>query len=65
MIRLTQKDVPFKWTEEQQEVYEELKQRIISKRILNFLDYTEPFHFFTDACLTSMGSQLLMLLDAI
>ena len=59
MTRLTQKNIPFKWTEEQQHVFEELKQRLISKPILNFPDYEQPFHLFTDASQTSMGAALM------
>ena len=55
---LISKNVPFKWTEEQQEAFDEMK-RIVSKKVmLAFPDYTKGFELYVDASDRQIGAVL-------
>jgi len=42
---LLSKEVPFKWGEEQEKSFQDLKQAVLSPPILRFPDTSRPFHF--------------------
>ena len=46
---LTQKDVPFNWTEECQKAFETLRNNLITEPVLAYPDFTKPFILTTDA----------------
>ena len=52
------KDIPYEWKEEQQKVFEYLKQRLIEAPILIHPDFNKPFIIFTDASAIGLGAIL-------
>jgi hypothetical protein len=56
--QLMRKDQPFIWTTEHQEVFEELKSRLISAPILIYPDFEKPFILYTDASSFGLGAVL-------
>jgi deoxyuridine 5'-triphosphate nucleotidohydrolase len=56
--QLMRKDQPFIWTTEHQEVFEELKHRLISAPILIYPDFDKPFILYTDASSFGLGAVL-------
>nr|CAD2199831.1 unnamed protein product [Meloidogyne enterolobii] len=59
LTRLTRKEITFKWEEEQQKAFEEIKKILSSEPVLVFPNYNEPFHVFTDASQTGQGGALM------
>jgi transposase InsO family protein len=59
LVRLTRKETPFKWTEEEESAFAEIKVLLMSKPILAFPDYEKPFHIFTDASNVGQGGALM------
>jgi transposase InsO family protein len=57
--KLTRLDQQFKWTETEQEAFENLKKAIITPPILRFYDARKPIIIQTDASSESMGCTLL------
>ena len=59
--KLTAKDSPLKWTEQCEESFQKLKEKLISKPILIFPDFTgtKPFYLMTDASYQGFGCCLL------
>jgi hypothetical protein len=49
------KDVPFKWTDSQEQAFNELKDRLCSSPVLGFPDMNAPFIVTTDASKTALG----------
>jgi len=45
---LFKKKMSFEWKEEQQKVFENLKEKLLSTFMLKFLDFTKPFKVHTD-----------------
>ena len=58
LSRLLKKDVPFKWTKEQEDAFEEIKQKYIKAPILLHPDNTKPFLVYTDASDFAVGCVL-------
>ncbi|CAB5185100.1 unnamed protein product [Rhizophagus irregularis] len=58
LYHLVKKDVPFKWTEEQQEAFEELKRRLMEKPVLDYPDFEKEFILITDASGEGLGAVL-------
>ena len=56
--RLTEKNAPFKWTEECQASFEELRQRLTSAPVLAFPDFSREFILDTDASDVGIGAVL-------
>ena len=56
--RLTEKNAIFKWTEECQQSFDNLRERLISAPILAFPDCSKPFILDTDASNTGIGAVL-------
>ena len=55
---LTGKNVPFSWTQQCQEAFMELKERLTTSPVLVFPDYTRPFILETDASGVGLGAVL-------
>lgn len=49
------KDVPFKWTDRQEQAFKELKDRLCSSPILGYPNMNSPFIVTTDASKTALG----------
>lgn len=59
LAALSSKNVPFKWMDQHQKSFEEMK-RIVSKEVLlSFPDYTKCFQLYTDASDKQMGVVLM------
>ena len=55
---LTRKDAKFVWGPEQQQAFEEIKQKLIESPILRFPDLDKKFYLTTDASSISVGAVL-------
>jgi hypothetical protein len=53
---LLKKDIKYEWTDERQQVFQFLKDQLISAPLLSYPDFTKPFILFTDASLTALGA---------
>jgi hypothetical protein len=58
LTELTKKGIDFKWTEECQHAFEDLKRRFMEKPVLVHPDVTKPFIMETDASLFAVGAVL-------
>ena len=58
MVKLTEKDVPFVWTEEQQKAFDTLKDKLTSSPILGYPESEGYFILDTDACDVGIGAVL-------
>ena len=56
--RLTEKTQDFRWTDQCDNAFRELKQRLTSAPILAFPDFSQPFILDTDASQTGIGAVL-------
>ena len=56
--QVTEKKNPFKWTEQCEKAFTQLKSCLTSALILAFPDWTRPFILDTDASETRMGAVL-------
>nr|CAD2205202.1 unnamed protein product [Meloidogyne enterolobii] len=59
LTRLTRKEKPFTWGEEQQEAFDKIKKILSEKPVLIFPDYSKPFHIFCDASQVGHGGALM------
>ena len=59
--QLIEKNREFKWTEQCQHAFEELRHRLVSAPVLSFPDFTKPFVLDTDASDTGIGAVLSQL----
>ena len=59
--QLTKKDVPWQWTEAEEEAFEEIKRAIVSNPVLRFFDPQIPVTVQTDASSTGLGAVLLQM----
>ena len=55
---LLKKDIKFEWTQKQQDAFEELKTKLISKPILEYPDFEKEFILITDASGEGLGAIL-------
>ena len=55
---LTEKTAEFKWTEQCQKAFEEIRHRLVSSPILAFPDFSKPFILDTDASDVGIGAVL-------
>ena len=56
---LTSKDVPWKWGEEQQQAFEEIKRVVSRETLLAFPQFDKPFHVYTDASKHQLGAVIM------
>jgi hypothetical protein len=57
---MTSKNVKFKWTDEHQEAFDDIKKIICREVMLTFSDFSKPFHIYTDASDTQLGAVKLL-----
>jgi hypothetical protein len=55
--RLTSKDVPFQWTDVEQQAFDKMKAIVCREVLLSYPDFNKPFHIHTDASLGAVISQ--------
>jgi RNase H-like domain found in reverse transcriptase/Integrase zinc binding domain/Integrase core domain len=58
MVKLLKKGIEFKWTSEQEESFQKLKQRLLEPPILGYPCFTLPFVVYTDASSFGAGAVL-------
>jgi hypothetical protein len=58
MEKIFKKDCQFQWTEECQQIFDTLKQKMVTAPILVFLDWSKEFHVHVDAYFIALGSVL-------
>ena len=63
LIALTQKSATFKWGEEEQRAFDELKGKLVSAPILGYPDMQEKFILDTDASKCAIGAVLSQVQD--
>ena len=56
--RLTERTSVFRWTDECQAAFKELRQRLVTAPVLAYPDYSKPFTLDTDASATGIGGVL-------
>ena len=59
LVRLTQKNIPFKWEAEQQEAFQALKDMLVSARVMAYPRTDQPYKLYTDACEYAIGAILV------
>ena len=59
--RLTERGATFRWTNECQNAFEDLRRRLVTTPVLAYPDYTRPFILDTDASDTGIGAVLSQL----
>ena len=59
MTKLTRKDIPYDWTEQQEKSFQTLKQLLCQAPILTLPDGTEDFVVYCDASHSGLGSVLM------
>ena len=63
LIALTQKSATFKWGEEEQRAFDELRGKLVSAPILGYPDMQEKFILDTDASKCAIGAVLSQVQD--
>ena len=58
---LLKKDVPYIWTNDQQNSFDKLKEKLITSPILQYPDFTKEFILYTDASGVGLGAVLSQL----
>jgi hypothetical protein len=53
---LTSKDVPFQWTDVEQQAFDKIKARVCHEVLLSYPDFNKPFHIHTDASHYQLGA---------
>jgi hypothetical protein len=61
MEKLLKKDCQLQWTEESQQSFDTLKQKMVTAPILVFLDWSKEFHVHVDAYSIALGAVLAQL----
>ena len=56
LTRLTSKDVPFQWTDVEQQAFDKIKSIVCCEVLLLYPDFNKPFHIHTDASHYQLGS---------
>ena len=59
MHDLTKKDVKWDWSQDCQQVFDQLKKAFISQLVLLYPDLMRPYQLVTDASLSTYGAVLL------
>ena len=58
LTNLTSKNVKFKWTDEHQKAFDEIKTVIAQETLLTYPDFSKPFHLHTDSSKVQLGSNI-------
>jgi hypothetical protein len=53
---LTSKDVPFQWTDVEQQAFDKMKAIVCCRVLLSYPDFNKPFHIHTDASHYQLGA---------
>jgi hypothetical protein len=56
LTSMTSKNVKFNWTDEHQKAFDNIKKIICREVMLTFLDFSKPFHIYTDASDKQLGA---------
>jgi hypothetical protein len=56
LTRLTTKDVPFQWTDIEQQAFDKIKAIVCHEVFLLYPDFSKPFHIHTDASHYQLGA---------
>jgi len=56
---MVSKTVPFKWTQEHQNSFDEMKRVISRETMLSFPDFNKEFHIYTDASSQQLGAVIM------
>jgi hypothetical protein len=56
LTSMTSKNVKFNWTDEHQKAFENIKKIICREVMLDFRDFSKPFHIYTDASDKQLGA---------
>ena len=59
LARMSGKNIPFKWTQECNTAFEEIKKKVNKEVMLSFPDYTKRFELYTDASDKQLGAVLM------
>ncbi len=59
LSRMTSKTTPFKWGEEQQKAFEDIKAIIARDVMLSYPDFSKVFHVYADASQTQLGATIV------
>ena len=58
LTELTRQDVAFRWGEEEESAFEDLKEALTTEPVLTLPDFTKPFILMTDGSSTGLGAVL-------
>lgn len=58
LYKLLKKDATFEWTEAQENIFQHLKSKLISRPILQYPDFSKEFILTTDASNLGLGAVL-------
>jgi hypothetical protein len=56
LTHLTSKDVPFQWTNIEQQAFDKIKAIVCHEVLLSYPDFNKPFHIHTDASHYQLGA---------
>jgi hypothetical protein len=56
LTSMTSKKFKFNWTDEHQKAFDNIKKIICREVMLNFPDFSKPFHIYTDASDKQLGA---------
>jgi len=59
LTKLTSDKVKWKWTEEEQKAFEDMKKAISKEVLLSFPDFNEMFEVYTDASKVQLGAVIM------
>jgi hypothetical protein len=59
LLNLLKKELSFKWKEEQQKEFEDLKEKFSSTLLLKFLNFTKPFKVHNNMSDFAIGGVLV------
>ncbi|GBC05841.1 hypothetical protein RclHR1_06470004 [Rhizophagus clarus] len=58
LYMLLKKDIPYEWNQDRHQVFQFLKEKLITAPLLAYPDFTKSFLLFTDASITALGAVL-------
>ena len=58
LYQLLKKDAPYIWTNQQQEAFEKLRDKLTKAPIVRYPDFNKPFFLYTDASIIGVGAVL-------
>ncbi|GET00072.1 enzymatic polyprotein; endonuclease; Reverse transcriptase, putative [Rhizophagus clarus] len=58
LYMLLKKDIPYEWNQDRHQVFQFLKEKLITAPLLAYPDFTKSFLLFTDTSITALGAVL-------